>query len=169
MKKQLFTLIVLSLSACVAVAQPTLTATNSNPVIGDAFVAVNCDTTGITAPGTGTGFVWDYSTLRATLTDTAYGLACTSTPYCSMFPGTTISTKSLNGGNYGYLIANTSKLSQNGTYYNTTDYLTFSNPMDQFRYPFTFGTGFTDTMAGLLVKSGIVFHQTGTESVTCDG
>jgi|GEM_PF-1665038 len=44
-------------------AQPILTAANTNPVVGDAYQLITCDSTGLAkaATGPGPGKIWDYS------------------------------------------------------------------------------------------------------------
>jgi hypothetical protein len=54
-----------------AMAQPVLTAANMNPVAGDTYILISCDSTGLAAAATGPGpdKTWDYSHLvRATAT-----------------------------------------------------------------------------------------------------
>ena len=43
-----------------------------------------------------------------------------------------------------------------------------TNPADQFRYPFTYSTNFSDTYAGLITYGAFSGHVNGTVNVNCD-
>lgn len=155
-------------------AQSTLTGSNFNPQVGDAFALKICDTTGITPGPSGAAVTWNFSTgpnaLMVTQTDTGRAVACTSTPYFSSFPASTVALKgpTVTASATTYLIANSTKLSQNGYYAAADTNLILSDPADQLQYPFTYLSSFSDPYAGILTLGPIAAHHTGTINVTCD-
>lgn len=156
-------------------AQSTLTGANLNPQIGDAFAMKICDTTGILPGASGPSVTWNFATgsnaLTVTKLDTGRAVSCSSTPYFSSFPSATIALKgpSTFGDATNYLVANSTKLAQNGYYAAPDTNLILSDVADQLRYPFTYGDGFTDTYSGILTLGPLAAHHNGTITVTCDG
>ena len=149
--------------------QSVLTAATSNPVALDAFTTQNCDTTGVQPGSPGANMTWDFSGLTPTTTDTAVIGPCSLTPYCSMYTGSNFASASLSASNYTYVGTSATTYSAYGSYYSSTNNVILTNPGDILRYPFTYLSGFTDTMAGSLTNSGIMVHQSGIETVVCDG
>jgi type IX secretion system substrate protein len=112
MKK--LSLLVLSLFAAIsAFAQPTLTATDLNPVAGDKFYGQVCDPTGISNGASGPAVTWNLAGLTAMFMDTTIYVPCFGTYYCDSFPGSTLAS-SLGGGDYEYFITNTAGLAYSG-------------------------------------------------------
>ena len=169
MFKNLSIALLISCCSLVTFAQPTLTAANFNPVIGDAFGNIICDTTGITAGSGGAAVTWNFSALISTSVDTGAVTACASTPHCSLFPGSTYAIISQATHLIPYYIAGAAALSQNGYYIASDTNAVYSDPIDQFHYPFTMGTTFSDPYAGILTLGSITAQETGTITVTCDG
>lgn len=173
MHKLLLPLLLVAGSATLSFGQSTLTAANFNPVAGDApFIIKVCDTTGVTPGASGAHTTWNFtSTLHATSTDTGRAVPCTAAAVsCSSFPGSTLALKGpgyLNVTNY--VAAGSTKLSQVGYWSAADTNLVMTDPMDQIRYPFTYGTSFVDTFSGMLTLSVAHAHHNGTISVTCDG
>ncbi len=151
----------------------TITAANFNPLYGEAFITHNCDTTGVLQGSLGANQVWDFTTLTTTSIDTGVGVPCLGTPNCAMFPGSTIAIVNPTATMTTYLIYDATKISQNGYYASATQNATFTNPMDELHYPFTYLDSFTDAFAGTLIYTSssvtISAQQHGTEKVICDG
>ena len=172
MKKILCSLLLLSGNAAIVHAQATLTAATMNPVVYDAFTTITCDTTGVLQGPAGAAVTWDFTGLITDHTDTGYAALCSATPNCAMFPGTTIAVKALTGSTATYAIATSTKYSQNGYYFSSTQNATFSDPLDQLHYPMTYLDSFTDTYAGVITYTNgitIVANESGTAKVVCDG
>ncbi len=174
MFKKIIPSCLLFISASVS-AQPTLTGVNLNPVPGDAFQLKICDTTGITPGAGGASVTWNFATganaLVLTQTDTGQAVACTATPYYASFPSSTVALKgpTVMADATSYLIANSSRLAQNGYYAAPDTNLILSDEADQLRYPFTYMSSFTDTYSGMLTLGPIAAHHNGSISVLCDG
>ncbi len=172
MKKILLSLFAFAGSVSATFAQDSLTASNMNPNLGEAFVSVTCDTTGVVPGSGGAAMVWDYTGLVSTGLDTGLAVMCAATPNCSMFPGTTIAIKSVTGTTVNYAIANSTKYAQNGYYYTASQYATFTDPLDQLHYPMHYLDSFADTYAGTITYTGVVpitAHENGIANVKYDG
>lgn len=172
MKKTLLSLL-LAAGSTAAMAQTTLTAANMNPSITEVYTSLTCDTTGVVVGAAGPSVTWDFSGLSVTSYDTGVAVACSSTPNCSMFPGTTIAIKAWTGSTVTYDIATSTAYSHNGYYYSASQFATFTDPLDQLHYPFTYLDSFTDSYAGTLTYAlatiPITAHEIGSAKVKCDG
>ncbi|PQJ11848.1 hypothetical protein CJD36_008625 [Flavipsychrobacter stenotrophus] len=173
MKKIIFLLLAVVGNSVISLAQDTLKAAGLNPILGESYFSVTCDTTGVVPGNGGAGVTWDFSGLVATSWDTGIAVTCASTPNCAMFPGTTIAIKSLTGPTVNYAIANSTKYSQNGYYFSSSQYATFSDPLDQLHYPMGYLDSFTDTYAGTIIYTvgslPITAHENGIAIVGYDG
>jgi hypothetical protein len=161
-----------------SMAQVTLTAANLNPVAGDAFITKNCDTTGVTQGPAGASQTWNFSGLTDISTDSASVVPCMyMSPLCTWAPGSNIGTASVStvSSVKTYLYASSARLSQCGVFISNDENATFSDPIDQFRYPFTYPNSFTDNFTGTVTfkpagfSTAITATQTGSATVTCDG
>lgn len=160
--------ILLSITAVAAtlssIAQPTLTAANSNPVPGDIFYGFYCDTAGVTKGPSGAGVTWDFSTLSAVHNDTIIYSACAGTPYCDTFPGSTVTIK--HGSDYDYF-----KTDASGFYY--TGYgmsggcAIYTDPFTRLAYPFTYNSTHVDDYA--MVQAAFSTWSYGKDSMLADG
>lgn len=161
----LFSVIAVSLSF-VASAQtaPTLTAT-SNPSAGDVHIVYNTDTIVVTGPAVNT--TWHYDTLHVLSTDTTLSAACSASAYCSSFPGSDIySYNASSPGTPSFYHISPAAMSFEGGYNTTVLY--YDNPEDFLRYPFTFGSVFTDTFDCVFSSAGYTYHRVGTILVKAD-
>lgn len=152
-----------------ALAQPVLTAANFTPIIGDQFINHTCDTNGVTPGPSGALITWNFSTLVTTSVDTGTSVACSSTPNCSLFPGSTYAVVSNATNLIPYYIADSASLSQNGYYESVDTNGIYSIPIKQFEYPFLFDSTFSAPYAGILTFGAITAHETGNITVTYDG
>ncbi len=173
MKKIIFLILAIVGGNVGSYAQDTLKALGINPLVGESYLSITCDTTGVMPGNSGTGILWDFTGLTATGWDTGVAVTCSSTPNCSMFPGTTIAIRSLSGPTVNYAIANSSVYSQNGYYYSSSQYATFSDPLDQLHYPMRYLDSFTDSYSGVITYAvsslPITAHENGIAKVVCDG
>lgn len=165
MYKKLLPTLIFALGSLAAVAQiPTLTST-SNPVIGDWHLQYVTDSFLVGAAGA--AVTWNFSTLTIHSTDTGFYLACSASPSCATFPGTTLYFHQ-SGTPYAlYYNATPTKISIDGEY--ATGAVPYTNYEDLLHYPFTYTSTFVDSLAATFVSSGDTFHRKGTITVTADG
>ena len=164
-------LILSALIGCISFnsfAQSTLTAANFNPVTGDIYVSRVADTTLVTQGASGAGITWNFSGLTTTMVDTGYALSCSAVPHCNS-GSTWAVTGTVSNPMVTSIIADAAKYAQNGSWVSATQNTSYTNPMDQLRYPFTYMSGFTDTFQATIVNSPITTHVKGTATVLCDG
>jgi hypothetical protein len=131
-----------------AMAQPTLTAMTNNPVAGDNFTAVTCDTTGVTPGVSGAGVAWDYHTLIATSSFPFNVVTCSSTPYCDSFPGSNLALSIVNTAidtELEYLTTNANVFESKGQYMATAAFVYDTKPNVLLQYPLTYNATFRDT------------------------
>lgn len=163
---------------------PTLTNANVSPSLNDSFLIVAADTTGITPGASGAGITWNFSGLVTQAISDSVSIgnviyASTAPSYsglalaASLIPSTTFSTSthatvSPSSTFTTYYIASASKLSTSAIYYSTTANSLYTDPMDVFRFPFTFGSSFTDAYAGYATYGSLTATQTGNISVNAD-
>ncbi len=169
MKKHFLAALLLAGASAPSFAQAVLTDVNLNPLVNDAFVSVTCDTTAVTAMSGGANITWDYSTiLTMSHYDTVVSIAYAGAPHASMFPGSTIASKTLSiiDTTLNFYIANSSKFSQNGYYHSTTQNAKFTNALDQLHYPVTYLDSFNDAYAGSISANYLGTPFVGTESGT---
>ena len=146
-----------------------LTGANFNPVIGDKFISANSDTTGINQGSAGASITWNFSSiLDSVSSDTGYAVLPSTTIAGSGFTSSTYAVTNGTTGVAAYYFANSSSLTQNGIY-TATSGVVYTDPMDVLRYPFTYGSTFTDTYAGTIVVGSTLVPTHGTTTVTCDG
>lgn len=178
MLKSLLMPVCITAISATAFGQSTLTGATFNPVIGDAFAIKVCNTTGVAPGASGAGITWNFSSLVPSSADTGRAISCfslpSSAPPCTNYPGTTIVIKgpSIAKSTTAYLVANATKLSQNGYFIHADTSLKLTNPADQLRYPFTYGTTFLDTCEGTFragPTTAYEAHHIGYINVNCDG
>ncbi len=151
-------------SAVIKSAQPTITASGVNPVIGD---NLPMNTSNYVAPGnSGSSQTWDLSTMASSVATTYTAVATSSTPNGSSFPNSNIALSS-GGGNYSYYKTSSSSF-QNYGFYSGTTVMSYSNPEDFLRFPCTYNSTYSDTWAVTFVNT-FTFYRTGSTTVTADG
>jgi len=165
MYKKLLPALFAALGPLAASAQiPTLTS-STNPVIGDSHLIYSTDSFNVGSGGASA--TWDFSTLPINATDTLYYSACSASPYCSDFPGTTVYAHQ--PGNPASVYNNTSAgaISLAGEY--STGPVAYTNYEDMLRYPFTYNSTFVDSFAATFVSGGNTYNRKGASTVTADG
>lgn len=175
MKKLFLSALLLAGTSALSFGQAVFTWHDMNPVIGDAFTSITCDTAGV-MPGTGGANVtWDFSTLTTQHYDTAVAILYSTAPHHTMFPGSTIATKTLSitDTTLNFFIADTTKFAQNGYYHSATQNAVFTNSLDQLHYPMHYMDSFNDAYAGTIFVTylGTPFagNETGTAHTVIDG
>ncbi len=163
MKKTVFSLFVAASAIATSQAQPTLTATNMNPIHGDVFYGHQCDTN-VSKGAAGAHVTWDFSAVTEGGLDTTSYFACDSTAFCSSFPGSNLA--AVNGSVYVYASATAAGLSLKGIHGMGSD-IVYDNALDVVRYPLTHNTVFTDT-SGYAI-TGLGYYHTEIDSYICDG
>ena len=161
MKKQL--LFIFSIASTLAIAQPTLTATGINPVLGDVYPFKYGQAV---SPGSsGASQTWNLSSIVTSTTVTYNTTLVSATPYASSFPSSNLSYNG--GGSYSFINPSSTSLKNDGSVAGTT-VMSYSNPEEIMHYPFNMGNTYTDTWA-VNFTSGTAFARTGTTTVTYDG
>lgn len=164
MKKNLLSfLTAIALTSSVIVAQPTLTATGINPVIGDAYSLKY----GSSASQGSAGANQTWTVIPAT-TNTVINYVTSSvgsTPNGASFSQSNFS---FNGsGSYGYYNTSASALANCGQTAGGV-VMSYSNTEELLHFPFNMGNTYTDTWA-VNFTNGVSFARTGTTTVTYDG
>ncbi len=154
----------LSLFATSAIAQPTLTASTSNPTIGETFYGHTIDTTGKQKGASGANVTWTITGATTALDTTAY-VSCASTPYCDSFPGSNI--VAYNNSDYVYATTNTSTFTMLGAYAEG-QLVKFTDPLKQMTYPISYNTTSHDTGYAVINAGIAVVHMWMMNTVTAD-
>lgn len=164
MKKTILSTILSFVSVAATIAQPTLTASTSNPVGGDLFYKYVCDTAGAVIGASGAGVTWNYAGLTVDTTDTIKYLSCAaSTISCDSFPGSNITVKQDDGQAFG--TTSTSSFSFLGAYAMGM-YIRLTGANVVMKYPATYHSGFSNVYGFNFPAFGS--YQTTTDSVHAD-
>lgn len=169
--KLLCTTLVAGLVGASAFAQSVLTGANFNPVAFDVYVSNVCNTTGVTPGPRGANITWSFLSLTPSSTmppvDTGIATPCMLASHC--VSGATFGINNPTGTVTNSIFADATKLTQMGVYLSSTENSTYTNPMDQLRYPFTYLDSFVDSYAGVVTFLGLTGSLTGNNTVVCDG
>jgi hypothetical protein len=154
-----FLTLLLAISSLSLIAQPTLTGSGCNPLVGDELIYNHSDY--ITPGNAGANQTWNLSAMTTTASSSEF-----VTPASTPSPGIPNANLSLQVGSstYYYYKAN-SVAFQNCSDILGGAVLSYSDPEDILHYPFTFNGTFTDTYQG----SGMGISRNGTSTVTADG
>ncbi len=178
MYKELLPTLLFAAASFAGYAQPTLTAATINPIAGDQFIIVNCDTA-VSPQSGGTSQVWDFSSLTLlsispVSADTVRAQPPYWSPHVSSFPSSNLAMVNITASATSvdiYDITSTSAISQDGLYYNSSSqYAQYTNPMDILHFPFSYLNNFSDNYAGNILFLGTIpANESGTINVTYDG
>ena len=166
MKKKLLNFMAgsLMLTYSVSIAQPTLTATGINPVIGDNLTYFNGN---YVSPGSsGASQTWNLSTMSGTSGGLITIVTPASTTNGSNFSSSTVAGENVSSGTDSYYKTSATALQNSGIDAGGT-LITFSNFEDYLHFPFSFSNSYTDTWAAQFF-SGYQFWRTGYTTVTAD-
>lgn len=146
------------------VAQPTLTASGSNMVVGDQLVQSTADAV---SPGSaGASQTWNLSSMTTAGTETISVVEPDSTPNGSSYPSANVAAQTTAATGY-YNAGSTSFQNYGSVAAGIT--IAYSNPEDLMQYPFTFNDSYTDTWGGQFITNGVTVYRAGTTTVTADG
>lgn len=143
-------------------AQPTLTATGINAVVGDILSIAN-STVSVSPGSAGAGQTWNLSALTGSAASNTV-VTVSSTPNAASFPNANISLK---GASY-YAYYKTSSTAWQNYGSATTVVMPYSDPEDFLHFPFTYNNTFTDTWAAVFTNT-YTFYRKGSTTVTADG
>lgn len=167
MKKNLFSIILGSLLffGFSSMAQPTITGTGVNPVIGE---TVTTHGAAFNSPGnSGANQTWNFASWVSTSTSITHVVNPSSTTHGGSFPYANTAFTTEGSAVVAYYKYNSSAMQNFGSYINVV--MVYSNPEDLMRYPFTFNNTYTDAWSTQFVNGGYTFYRTGTSTVTADG
>jgi hypothetical protein len=168
MTKKLLSLITGSylLIYSVSNAQPILTATGINPVIGDNFNNVSSN---YISPGnSGANQTWDLSSLTYNPSaNPENAVAASSTPYAANFPNANLAFTSM-GNSYDYYKTSSTAFQNYGYSTSNSNILAYTDPEDILRFPFTYNNTYTDSWGGTNTNGGQTDIAHGTTTVTAD-
>ncbi|MCW3120550.1 MAG: Por secretion system C-terminal sorting domain containing protein [Flavipsychrobacter sp.] len=176
MRNLLLTVLLCAGTASLSFGQAILTAENMNPYLGDVYINNVCETSGVSEGPSGPHQTWTFSGLlpatSGTLIDTANVKACGLTATCSLFSGADMAIVS--SSTIDYIITSSGKLQHKGYYNSPTQFAVYNDPIDQFRFPFTYNTKFVDACDGTIVftPSGlptVTATEVSSDTVECDG
>lgn len=148
---------------------PTLTAANSNPVVGE---VINGEAINYTNPGSGgASQTWDFSALVALGAQTFSYVNPSTTVNAASFPSATIATTSAATTTNNYYSTSATDFSIEGYDYGAPTNLTepYSNAEKVLTYPFTMGSNFMDDYYGTYTSGANTINRTGTNAVAADG
>ncbi|MCW3084720.1 MAG: hypothetical protein JWP12_2086 [Bacteroidetes bacterium] len=168
MKKPLLSLLSATflLATAVSVAQPTLTATGMNPVIGNTFT-LNTSSTYFAPGSAGANQTWNFATNTGPAGTAAPYVTVSSTPNGSSFPNANVAVNN-GGGIYSYQKTSSTAFQNYGNVSSGGVIMSFSNPEDFLRFPFTYNNTYSDPWAVNFVNGGYTFYRTGHTVVTAD-
>lgn len=170
MKKQLLNLMTgsLILASFASIAQPSLTGTAVNPTIGESFTYTTCTTYFNQGPA-GANQTWNFSTSTGTTSGVSSCVSVSSTPSGSSFPSANIAFNNAAGSNYSYQKTSATAYQNYGNVTSSGIVMSYSNPEDFLRFPFTYNNTYNDPWSCTFVNSGYTFYRTGATSITADG
>jgi hypothetical protein len=168
MKKKLLNLIAGStlLFHCVSNAQPILTATGTNPVVGNHFTLVYSNY--VSSGNAGANQTWNLSAMTGSSQSISI-VNPANTPNGTSFPNSNVTWDLTGTSNYLYYKTSSTALQSYGDVYGTVT-TTLSDPEDYLHFPFAYTNTYTDSWAGHYVSNnGYSVFRTGTVTVTADG
>ncbi len=163
MKKQLLILSALAINL-ITFAQPTLTSSNSNPVIGDIFTIRGADW--ISEGSSGANQTWNFTSVTTTTIVKTYTCQNVNPGNTSTFPNANLEEGSTQNST---LFKTSSNALQYYGMVNGFGVINCSDPEDQMRYPFTMGDSYTDNFNGYNISGSNNFFHKGKTTVTADG
>jgi len=144
-------------------AQPVLTATGINPLIGDVLLT---NTTQYVNPGSaGASQTWNPG-FTSSGSSSSTGVAPSSTPYAASFPTASVA---FGPTTYVYYKTSSAAYQMNGVVNSSGTVIAYSNLEDLLRFPFAFNDTYTDSWAATFVQSTYTYYRTGNTTVTADG
>ncbi|MFW6020431.1 MAG: T9SS type A sorting domain-containing protein [Bacteroidales bacterium] len=153
--------------ALTATAQPTLTGSNVNPVIGTSFTSNTCNY--VSEGNSGADQTWDLSSMNVTDSTKVSIELPSNTQYSNSFPSANIAWVRSGSDEVAYYNASSSALQFYGMHIPGTTTLSYDDPEDELQFPITYDDSYTDTWDVEYTANGITFYREGTTTVTADG
>lgn len=157
----------LLLTCSVSIAQPTLSGTGTNPVIGESTTYTG--TSYFSAGPSGASQTWNFATYTGTPSTPSNVVTVGSTPSGSSFPSANIAINTGGGAPYSYQKTSATAYQNYGNVASSGVVMSYSNPEDYLRFPFTYLNTYIDPWATTFVNAGYTFYRTGTTTITADG
>lgn len=150
-----------------SLAQPTLTATGINPTLGMTLTYYSVQSQ--YSPGnSGANQTWNLSTMSGTSLGLTTIVTASSTTYGSQFSNANIAYSTPGSGVSYIKTSSTAQQNYGMAPESGAAVLSYYNPEDLLRFPFTYNDTYSDTW-GVTFVSGTTFYRTGTTTVTADG
>jgi hypothetical protein len=146
-------------------AQPTITATGLNPVIGETYNIQNCNF--INPGNAGANQTWNLSAMIGTSVVSTSYVAPSSTPHGSSFPNSNIAW-SIPSSSVSYYNASSSAMQYYGFAAGSL-VMSYANPEDVLHYPFTYNNSYSDNWNTVYYNGAYTFYRNGTTNVIADG
>jgi len=151
-----------------AIAQPTLTATGINPVIGESYTINNGNY--VSEGSSGANQTWDLSTISGSSGGLTNNVTPSSTPNGSNFPTSNLAADNTTTGSTGYYFTSSSVLQILGAVGGSgSTVITYSNYEDILHFPFNYNNSYNDQWAASFQSAGYNYYRTGNTTVTADG
>lgn len=167
--KKIYSLLLLLAGSGVCVAQPTLTAANSNPLIGQSFEKKLFTPVANQHGNAGANQVWDWSGVTEDISGTGEIVNPIGTPYYSTYPSSNICYQVFDGS-YEYHLANSAGLYRLGFQSPAAGISNvYTNNVKLMQYPFSMNGTYTDTYAANVGVPGDTGTFSGSVTVTADG
>ncbi|MEM7101900.1 MAG: T9SS type A sorting domain-containing protein [Bacteroidota bacterium] len=165
--KLLLTLLFLPVTVLTVVGQGPVFDESWFPGIGAQFVGQSASGAGVSAAQTGPDQMWDFSNLADSSNQkvTSY-IDPISTDNGVWYVGTNLA--SSEDGTFSFFEKTATQVDYFGEY-NDLFSVVLTDPANQFQFPFSYGTMFTDSLQGTLDFSGITLHRSGEVSFEADG
>ena len=160
------TLSTLLASSAIANGQ-TLNNGSSSPTVGETFTQYQ---DGYMAPGTtGTGQIWDFSSLSQGTIMTSTYVTPASTGLAATFPGANLASDD-GAGNYGYYATSSGGFDIVGVYAGSVSVsIPYQNPERILTYPCSYGTSWNDNLGSNFSSLGTPVTRTGSITGIADG
>ncbi|MEO8086173.1 MAG: T9SS type A sorting domain-containing protein [Bacteroidota bacterium] len=146
-------------------AQPTMTAANFNPVLGESFTYHSSTPTALIAGAAGANVTWNFASMANQNTVSLTFVTAASTGYGTSFPTANIA--GMQPGAYEFDNANSNLLARTGYVFGTLVF-PYSDEETIITYPFTFNNTFNDNFAGTYF-AGATYYRTGQTTGIADG
>jgi hypothetical protein len=143
-------------------AQPTLTASGINPVVGDVQTTHSAQ---YVSPGSsGANQTWNLA-FTSSGSSSSTGVAPASTPYGSSFPAASVA---FGPTTFLYYKTSSAAFQMNGVVNSAGTVIAYSDLEDMLRFPTAFNNTYTDTWAATFVQASYTYYREGTTTVTAD-
>ena len=149
-----------------SLAQPTMTAANFNPVVGQTTILHNHTPTTLAPGNSGANQTWNFASTPNLGTLNVAFMTPASTPYAASFPTANLANNQ--NGLYEYMITNNNFMARAGVYASGTT-IPFSDEEKYMTFPMSYNGTYTDPFGGTFVSGGFTFTRSGTIEATADG